>query len=165
MEEIERPNEPSMAQKVNEIYSVLKDSNKKQIKMPRKAKIKGMRNKKGWKGVIYIDENGTIRGEKEKLDDSVFREKRSIRYHATDGSETLFWEGKYPVILQPTWRKNPINIRKEFGEKNQTYGQKYIMARMLADVIKIKSKGAGLLWIIGLAIGGYLLYSMFTGGV
>ena len=75
----------------------------------------------------------------------------------------LFWEGKYPVVIQQTWKKNPINLRED--TKNEVYGQKYIQARMLADIIKVKNKASGsLLWIIGLIVGGYLLYTLFTGG-
>ena len=40
------------------------------------------------------------------------------------------------------------------------------MARMLSDVIKIKAAGAKpILWIIGLAIAGYVGYSIVTGGI
>ncbi len=68
--------------------------------------------------------------------------------------------------MQQTWKINPINVRKSEEEKNQTYGQPYIMARMLADVIKIKAKGsAGLLWVIGIAVLGYIGYAAMTGGL
>lgn len=174
-EKAEQYKEPSMMKKVDEIYDALKDVKKKQIKIPRKARTKKGKLKKGYMGVIYIDENGVITGQKEKVEGGVFREKKAIRYHSTDGSEILFWLGKFPVIIQPTWRANPLNVRKiatkiEKDEKteylvNETYGQKYIMARMLADVIKVKTKGGkAILWILGIGILGYLAYTLFTGG-
>jgi len=160
----EKPKEPSLKEKVDVIYDAFKDANKKNIKIPRKARVKKSKLKKGFVGVIYIDENGNVWGEKEKVEGSSFKESKAIRYHATDGREILFWEGKFPIIIQPTWKKNPLNVRKDVDD-NETYGQKYIMARMLADVIKIKKKGGlSLALIIALIVGGYFLYTMFVGG-
>jgi len=163
-EEDDKPEKLSMVNKVDEIYDALKDIKKKKIKLPRRAKVNKRKLKKGFVGVIYIDENGNIWGEKEKVDGGCMKEKKAIRYHATDGREILFWDGKFPVVIQPTWKKNPLNVRNDI-ENNQTYGQKYIMARMLADVIKIKNKGGfSIAIIIALIVGGYILYTMFTGG-
>lgn len=172
----ETPKEPAMKDKVDVIYDALKDSNKKKIKIPRKAKTRKRKQKKGYVGVIYIDENRNIRGLKEKIEGGSFSEKSDIKYHATDGREIYFWEGKFPVILQPTWRKNPLDIsnistKKEEDGKiryivNETYGHKFIMAKMLADAIKLKKKGGGIsiILIIALIIGGYIAYTTFFGG-
>jgi len=55
---------------------------------------------------------------------------------------------KFPIIIQPTWRANPLKVGKDIPEQNETYGQKYIKARMLADIIKVKSKGGSIIiWI------------------
>lgn len=173
----EKPKEPSMVNKVDEIYSALKDVKKKKIRIPRKAKVKKSKIKKGYIGVIKIDENGHITGEKQKVRGGCFSTDKGTQYHAHDGREVLFWEGKYPVIIQPVWRKNPINVRdlvteiekdgKKLFVSNETYGQQYIKARMLADVIKVKNKGgfSALFWLIGLAIAGYLVYAFLTGGI
>ena len=173
--EEESPKEPSMKEKVDVIYDALKDAKKKKIKIPRKAKVRRGKLKKGFIGVIYIDENGNIKGEKVKVEGGCFRDTKAIRYHAIDGSEVLFWEGKFPVVIQPTWKKNPLNVRKiltrrvkKDGEEefiyNETHGQKYIMARMLADVIKIKKKGGlSIAILIALIVGGYILYTIFAG--
>jgi len=156
--------EPNMKEMMEEMYYNMQESSKKKIKIPRKAKVSKGQMKKGWIGTIYIDENGNIRGDKTKLSGNVTREKKDIKYHATTGEEILMWEGKYPVTLQPTWRVNPINVKK-IDDKNETYGQQYIMARMLADVIKIK-KGGGMsiLLLVGLAVAGYIGYTFITGG-
>jgi len=135
---------------------------RKKMRIPRKAKVKKGKVKKGWIGIIRIDENGNLSGEKQRLEDSTIR-LNGKTYHATDGSEVGFWQGKYPVIIQPTWRKNPLKIRQ--GEDaNETYGQKYIMARMLGDTIKVKTAGAkGLLYVIGFGIAAYIGYMLITG--
>jgi len=155
-----------LKQKVDKIFEQLEQQNlpkKKKIRIPRKAKVRKGKVKKGWVGILKIDENGNISGEKTKLQDSSYRMK-SGDYHSTDGKEILYWNGKYPVIIQPTWKMNPIEVRKD-EEKNETYGQKYVMARMLGDTIKVKSQGAKpLIWLIGLGVVGYIVYSIFTGG-
>jgi len=153
----------STKDKIDELYEVLKDTKKQKIKLPRKAKVSRRKQKQGYVGILYIDENGNIYGEKQKIEGSVLRENRAIRYHATNGKEILFWEGKFPIVLQPTWKINPLDIRKDTN-KNETYGQPYIMARMLKDMIVLKKKGGlSILAIIGLVIGGYIVYKLIVG--
>lgn len=118
----------------------------KELKIPRKAKVRRGKIKKGWVGVIKIDENGNISGEKTKIAGSVF-ELKDGNLHATNGSEVCFWNGKFPVIVQETKSLNPIKFNE--GE-NQIYGQKYVKARMLADTIKVKKGFSGgiIIWVI-----------------
>lgn len=135
---------------------------KKKLRIPRKAKVKRGKLKKGWIGIIRIDENGNLSGEKQRIEDSTIRLKDKT-YHSTDGSELGYWQGKFPVIIQQTWRKNPLKIRQG-NDENQTYGQKYIMARMLGDTIKVKAAGAkGILYVVGFAIAAYIGYMLITG--
>ena len=119
--------------------------------------------RKGWIGILKIDENGNLSGDKVQIKGSAFDLKKES-YHSTDGREILFWQGKFPLIIQPTWKKNPLNIRLKDGEKNETYGQKPIMAKMIGDAIKPKKNSGGfLIWIL-VAIGGYIGYTIFFGG-
>lgn len=135
---------------------------KKKIKVPRKAKVKKRKLKKGYIGILYVDENGNISGEKQKIEGSSFKDKKGL-YHATEGEEILYFDGKFPVIIQPSWSNNPINIR-DLKSKNETYGQPYIMAKMLKDTIKSKSKGGNIIiWII-IAAAVILGINYFAGG-
>lgn len=152
-----------LTDKVDLLYDEFSEKNKKKLKIPRKAKVSKGRIKKGWVGILRIDENNVITAEKQKIQDSTYLSKEET-YHATDGREILLWEGKYPIIIQPSWKTNPLHIRKG-NDTNQTYGMKYIMARMHLDTIKLKNKQAmGLATIIGLAIAAYVGYSLLTGG-
>ena len=74
--------------------------------------------------------------------------------------------GKYPIIFQKSWKEQPINFFKE-DDANETYGQKYVMAKMMADTIKVKKNGGigGIAIIAIIAIVGYILYKAFTGGL
>ena len=146
-------NEIPLKEKVDMLYNALEEQKiseikTKKIKIPRKAKAKKSKIKKGWIGVLKIDENGHISGEKQKVEGFTVTLKDGT-YHASDGREILFWEGKFPVIIQPTWKENPLKIRKEEGEKNETYGQKYIKAKILRDTITVKKpKPNILIWLL-----------------
>lgn len=145
--------EISLKEKVDRIFSQMNEQQnievkKEKIKIPRKAKVRRGKMKKGWIGILKIDENGVITGEKQRVEDSAFTLKGGTT-HATDGHEILFWEGKFPVIVQETKSLNPVKFNE--GE-NQTYGQKYVLAKILKDTIKTKGKGGNIiLWIIGAA--------------
>jgi len=152
----ERP-EKSMKDMVGEIHTALENAKTKKIKLPRKARAKKRKLKKGWVGALIIDENRNIHGEKIKIEGSCFNEKAGT-YHATTGEELFWFEGKLPILIQPTWRINPINVKKDIGEKNETYGHRYIKAKMLADVIKVKAKGGSI--IIWLLIGAAVLFGI-----
>lgn len=139
----------------------LSEKDKKKLKKLklRRAKVSKGRIKKGWIGCIRIGESGTMSGEKVKVEGSAFSMKDGT-YHATDGRETLMWEGKIPVVFQQSWKLNPISFTKKEGESDETYGQDYVFMRMKKDLIKGKHKGGGSLWwIIGGIIVVYLVLS------
>ena len=133
-----------------------KEKKKKKIKIPRKAKVRKRRIKKGWVGILRVDENGNIIGERQKIEGSAFNTSDGT-YHATDannglnGQEILFWKGKFPVIIQETKKKNPVRFN---SSPNETYGQKYIMALMNKDLIKQKKSLGGnwLIWVIAAVV-------------
>ena len=149
----EEKQQKPLLERLKELEGATEDDKKskgkhRKIKIPRKAKVKGRKLKKGFIGVLKISENGVITGEKQRLSESTIKDSSDI-YHGTDGTSTLFWEGKYPVIIQPTWKNSPLKIHPQ-EEKNETYIQPYIKARMLADTIKVKSKGKQgiIIWVL-----------------
>lgn len=150
-----KPEQKSVLEKLKELEQFKEDvesgkkkKRKKKLKIPRKAKVRRGKLKKGYIGVLKIDENKNLSGEKVKIEGSAFQTKDEL-YHATDGSELFFWEGKYPILIQPTWSNNPMGINPK-NEKNETYGQPYIKAKMHHDAIKDKKKKGGniIIWII-----------------
>lgn len=159
--------EKNLVEKVDEIYNELHSPNKKirkkKMRIIRKAKVSRSKRKKGWIGIVKIEENGNMSGEKVKIEDFTYKLKKG-NYHATNGQEKVWWNGKHPVLFQPTWRLNPLYLGKEIDDKNETYGQKYVMATMKKDLIKVKPKAGGfLIWIV-LIIVAIVGYSIFTGG-
>lgn len=160
--------EKNLSEKVNETYDFIEKvkNNKiksRELKLPRRAKVRRGKLKKGWMGILKIDENGNISGEKVKISGGAFKDKEGY-YHSTDSSEIFFWGGKFPILIQPTWKKNPILLRPD-KEENETYGQKQIMAKMILDVIKPKrSMGGIIIWVL-VIVGAYIAYQAITGGL
>lgn len=123
----------------------------RKMKLPRGARVKGRKLKKGYVGILKIDENGVITGEKQKVKGFTYTDSSGLT-HATDGREILMWDGKFPVMLSPTWKNNPILISPK-SEKNETYGQPYIQAKMIESNIKVKSKGGSIIiWIVVIVV-------------
>ena len=161
----------TLKDKVDELYLAMQETNlpkTKKLKIPRKAKVRKGKSKKGWVGIIKIDENRNISGEKQQIIDSTIRLKDKT-YHNISAEDMYMWGGKFPVVFQPTKKVDPYHPETEkpaLEGKNETKGQKYIMARMIGDTIKVKAGGGAkvIFWIVGLAIAGYLVYTVFTGG-
>lgn len=132
----------------------------KRFRLPRKGKLNRSKIKKGYTTILRIDDNGNVDFEKQKIEDSTYR-LSTKEYHVTDKKDILSYKGK-PFIIQPTRKLNPYN---PLDGTNETYGQKYIMSRMLGDAIKIKVGGAkGIIYIVLGLIGAYVVYMLFTGG-
>ena len=162
--------EKSIPEKIDEIYSLIKPLEKgkknrklKEFKIPAKGKVSKSNAGKGFVSIMKIGENKNVSFEKQKIDMEVFKTNDGV-YHASNGAEVYFWKGK-PLLIQPAWRQNsfsPINT------ENNVYGQKPILAAMQAGVYtgEIKKKGGmkGIIWIIVIAVAGYLIYNLITKG-
>lgn len=145
-------------QEINELKEMMNPKGKVKTKKLRmnKMKVKGARLKKGWIGVLRIGENKNATPEKCQIEDSTYRTSDGT-YHALDGSEILFLNGKTktPFVIQPEVKLNPFQIEG----LNETRGQKMVQARILKDTIKIKKAGGGKGWIIIIVVGviGFIL--------
>ena len=160
---IEEPKEElSLPQMISEIHNIVKpkeDGKKKkkvkEFKIPAKGRVSKSKAAKGFVTIMKIEENRNVAFEKQKLDMEVTQTKDGI-YHASDGREVLFYKGK-PLILQPSWTQNPFH---PFDKTNNVYGQKPILARMQSSVYtgeKKKGGFGGIVWILAIVVGGYLL--------
>ena len=142
-----------LAQKVDELYAKEHPKEKKkEFRLGRKGRLSKSKVKRGFIIVQKIDENKNISFEKQKIIDSTFRTKDD-NYHAISDEDILFLKGK-PIVIQSSIKLNPYQPTGD----NEVYGQKYIKARMLADVIKAKGKGAS--WIVWILIIGAILFGI-----
>ena len=141
--------EKSLTDKVNEIYGAFNEMDKKKIKkfrMPRRGKVSKRQLRKGYSCIMRIDDNGNCDFEKRPIEDSTYRLKAGD-YHTTNEDDMNLTYRGMPFLIQPSKKLNPYN---PLSSENETYGQKYVMARMLGDAIKLvnKKKGGAFLWII-----------------
>lgn len=150
-----------LTKRLEQLEAQLNKTQTRKFRIPRRGKLTKRQQRRGYAIIQRIDDNGNVDFEKKRLDGETYRLSTGS-YHTSDEKSILSYKGK-PFIIQPTKKLNPYNPLR--GE-NETYGQDYVMARMLGDTIKVKGKGgAQIVWIIGIAIAAYLGYSMLTGGL
>ncbi len=159
--------EKNLLELVKETHEALttlnKKKRKKHMRVMRKAKVSRRKKKKGYIGIIKIEENGNMSGEKVKVEDFVYKLKKG-NYHVTDGGEKIWWNGKYPVLFQPTWKLFPLDLRKDKQERNETKGQKLVLATMKKDLIKVKAKGSNILIFVLIAVVVFIGWNLIKGG-
>lgn len=166
---MEEKKDLSLKEKVDKMYNLLepekKKKRKKKLRIMRKAKTSKSRRKKGWCGLLFLNENKTISGQKVKLEGGTYRTKDDY-IHVTNGSELIFWDGKYPVLFQRYDKLNPTNLFAKPGEKNEMYGQDLVKLRYKRDLIKEKKKGGmSVLFMIVILVAGYFLVKAFFPGM
>ncbi len=123
--------------------------------------------KRGYIIVFEVADNKHINIRKEPIIDGTI--KLDNTYHAIDDDDIFYYKNK-PVIIQPKKRLNPHNVltneESPLAGDNETYGQPYIMAKMLKDVIKGKPKiswGMAIGILIAIGVGFYFFSS--SGGL
>lgn len=157
----------SLKEKIDILFAEKVETKKKKrklFKIPKRGVPSKSKVKKGYMIVVRIDDNKNIDFEKQPLEDSTFRLKDKT-YHSLTKEEDIFFYKQKPLIFQAVKKREPYNpeLTDENPLKgaNETYGQKYIMARMLKDAIKIKkSLGGWVIWIV-LAIVGFFVVQYF----
>jgi hypothetical protein len=123
-----------------------------------KARLGNSKIKKGFVTVAIINDNMSIDFTKEAIIDGTI--KLNDTFHAVEDFDIFNYKGK-PFVFQAKSKLNPYN---PLEGKHQTYGQKYVMARMEGDKITAK-KNLGWGVSIGvLIIVGIIAYALITGG-
>ena len=134
-----------------------KDKKPKKFNFPWKAKIGNKKVNEGYVTIIEIKPNKNVIFKKEKIIDGTIKLDDTI--HSLN-SDDIFLYKRQPLVFQFENRLNPYNPLKE---ENETYGQKYLMARMEGDKLTHKRK-IGLGISIGLIIiAGIVIYSLIAG--
>ncbi len=157
--------EKSMKEKIDELYSARKSkdkNNSRKLRIPRRAKVRKSRMKKGYCGILFLNETRCLSGQKTKLDGGTYRTKDN-NIHVTNGKELIMWEGKYPVLWQRYDKLNPTNLCSKEGDKNEIYGQDSVGLRMKRDTIsdKKKPKMNIVLLLIILGVGFFVMKTFF----
>ena len=155
--------EKSIKDEVRELKDIINDTRvekakPKPFRMPFKARVGLSKLRKGFVIIAVINDNMNVDFRKEPIIDGTI--KIDDTYHAVEEFDIFSYKGK-PFIFQTKSKMNPYN---PLLGTHETYGQKYIMARMEGERIAMK-KSIG--W--GVSIGvviivGVVIYALMTGG-
>ena len=159
MEEQQKP----LREELSEIKELLAEGSRKEKKpkpfrLPFSSRISKGNLKKGYVTVAVINDNMAVDFVKEPIIDGTI--KLDNTFHAVEDFDIFNYKGK-PFIFQPKSKLNPYN---PLNGKHETYGQKYVMARMEGDKIVTKKKLGWGIGIVGLAVVAIIIYAIFTGG-
>jgi hypothetical protein len=158
MEEERKPLREEISELKEMISETSKKKKKKPFRLPLKARLGNSKIKKGFVTVAIINDNMSIDFTKEAIIDGTI--KLNDTFHAVEDFDIFNYKGK-PFVFQAKSKLNPYN---PLEGKHQTYGQKYVMARMEGDKITAK-KNLGWGVSIGvLIIVGIIAYALITGG-
>ena len=153
----------SLRDEVLELKDLIKNkvegkNSSKKFRLPWKARVNRLKLKKGYITIGVIEDNMNLDFRKEPIIDGTI--KLDNTYHAVEEFDIFNYKNK-PFIFQCKSKINPYNPLK--GE-HETYGQKYVMARMEGErIISKKQMGWGI--SIGiLIIVGVIIYALATGG-
>ena len=153
----------TLRDEIKDLKEIMSETNGKKkkktkpFKLPFKAKLNNSNLRKGYITVAVLNVNMGIDFTKEPIIDGTVKLEDTI--HAVEEFDIFNYKGK-PFIFQPKSKLNPYN---PLSGTNETYGQKYIMARMEGDKIVGKKKIG-----IGISIGvliivGVVVYALFAG--
>ena len=165
--------EKGIREYLEEINRKLDDKGKKDkgFKLPSRARVSNGKLKKGYITVEVINENKEVSFVKEPIVEGTI--KLGTTYHAIDDLDIFTHKGK-PFIHQPKTKINPWNPLSQYlntkrtynGEtlnKNEIYGQDYVMARMKSDIIKPKKTLGWAVWVFVIVVGGIVAYAFLKG--
>lgn len=149
----------NMEHSLEEIKEALNKKKPKKFNLWYKGILGKRRLKTGYVLVIEIGENGSISFKKEPIVDSTI--KLEDTFHVVEKKNIFFYKNRPAVLIF----KGTLYAFNPELEKNETMGQKYILARMQNEAIKPK-KGIGAMggWILLLLIAGGVAYYFFGGG-
>ena len=144
---------------------------KKLFRLPSRAKVNKANLKKDYITIEAIGENREIFFTKEQIIDGTIKIGDTV--HAIDEFDIFTYKGK-PFIHQPKTKINPWNPLSDYlnterffeGKKlnrNEIYGQKYVMSRMKNDMVSAKKPIGAWIWIVLAAVAGVVIYAFIKG--
>jgi hypothetical protein len=158
--------------KLDRIESLLaKKEEPKKFKLPFKARVSNSQAKKGYVGVIRINENGVISPSKEPIVEQTIMVDGVPRLASPD--YVLKWKvgtKTFPVVILPSWSVKPFSPSEDFERSmkdgSNTKGYKLILNRMKLSLVEASKKGLGKLgWIFGAVVLIIIGYALISGGL
>jgi len=162
---MEEKKERSIRDELSEMKELIMDSKveqkkQKTFRLPFKARVGNSKLKKGYLTIIVMNDNMNVDFIKEPIIDGTV--KIDDTYHAVEEFDIFNYKGK-PLIFQPKSKLNPVNPFNPLTGEHETYGQKYVMARMEGERIVSKKQIGWGISIGVLIIVGVVIYALITG--
>jgi len=156
----------SLKEQINKLEEMDKVKTKK-FKFPFGKKITSKQKASNFVTVLVINENGTYKFEKYKIEDQTILHRKIPRL-ASSGY-VMFDKKGNPLIILPNWSVEPFNpissYKKSLEDGTNTIGYRLLMDRMQREQTTQKPKMSGMLkWIIGIGLAGIIIYALLTGG-
>jgi len=147
---MEEDKERSLKDEIKELNRITRESLEKKkvkgFKLPLRARVGKAKLRKGYIIVEVLNENKNVDFTRLPIIDGTI--KIGDTYHAVESLDIFEYKGK-PLLIMP---KNKLNPYNPIDGKNETYGQKYVMARLQSDTLKDKKGIGNLGWIIFILI-------------
>ena len=158
-----------LKEELKEIKELLKSEKKekeKKLKLPFRARVGKSRAKKGYIGILKLNENRTITPSRQKVEEQTVVVDGIPRLATGDH---IYQMGKHPIIILPSNSVEPITSSSLFKDSldnsNNTKGYSLIMNRMRLDVVAKKGLSAGWIkWVIGFLVLAGIIYVAVTSG-
>ena len=141
---------------INKLVDDNGGSKPKEFKLPFKARVSKIKNKKNWVTVIKINENRNLEFIKEKIDNQTVIVDKIPRL-AT--GEYIFNYKNKPIMILPSWSVNPLTASELYNSSlkdgSNIVGYSILLAAMKSGEISKKKKmslgiGIGVIVIIGI---------------
>ena len=155
---MEDDNRISLKERIERLEDEGRGSDRKPFRVPFRGRVGRMKVRQGYITVVVIHDNKNIEFTKEKIVDGTIKLPKDNTYHAIDSNDVFFYKNKPMIILA----KNKLNPYNPLKGEHETYGQKYIMARMEGDKISLKKSLGWGASVAGIVILGIIAYAFIS---
>jgi hypothetical protein len=150
--------------KIEELLKSEKQEKEKKLKLPFKARVGKSKAKKGYIGILKLNENRTITPSKQKVEEQTVIVDGVPRLATGDH---IYYMGKFPIMILPSCSVEPLTstslFEKSLESGSNIKGYSLIMNKMKLDVVGKKTFGGGWIkWIIIIGLIGLVIYAFIS---
>jgi len=139
----------------------------KKFRFPWGKKVGRSQKKKNYVTILLLNENGVYDFKKYQIEEQTIIHDLIPRL-ATSG-HVMFDKKGNPLIILPNWSVEPFSPKKHFDDSlengSNKKGYQILMSKMKSEMVSSSKKIGGMFkWIIGIVIGGVIIYALVSGG-
>ncbi len=139
----------------------------KKFRFPFGKKVGRSQKRKNYVTILLLNENGVYDFKKYQIEEQTIMHDLIPRL-ATAG-HVMFNKKGNPLIILPNWSVEPFSPKKHFDDSlengSNKKGYQILMSKMKSEMVSSSKKMGGMFkWIIGIVIGGIIIYALVSGG-